>query len=961
MSASRWQRANDLFHAALERDSHARDAFLRDACGTDRALYDDVVSLIAADDVAGDAPIERLGEEMAADWAAAGTDRVSLVGQRIDRYQVIADLGSGGMGHVYRATDTVLGRDVALKVLHAALHADVDFRRRLEREARAASSLNHPNIVTVYEIGQAGTIDFVASELVDGVTLRERLAGGPLAVREIVDIGSQIAAALTTAHGAGIVHRDIKPENVMIRRDGIVKVVDFGLAKRSGRDRSTGNPPTGFQLTQPGVVAGTACYMSPEQALGEDLDHRSDLFSVGILLYEMATGQRPYGGASDAAMYDALLHHAPAAPTAVRDGLTVELDLVIGRALEKERELRYQSAADLAADLKRVQRPSTAAALAAAQPPRSRRAHPWRTAAIAALLLSLVLAVALVVRRGPVADAPTTRFSVLPPANTGFTPLGLESQAVPISVSPDGRRLLFRANKPGDRGQLWLRSIDSLEATPIEDTDGAGYPIWSPDSQSIAFIVDGALKRKDLAGGPARTLVQINIARGATWSRDNVILYGTMSGGLLRVPAAGGEAIQVTTPDPTHGEQWHRFPHFLPDGQHFLYLANSGGTRSLFVGSLDGPVKKRLLDTNARALFAEPGYLFFIGNDGALMARAFDVDRLELEGDAVQIADKVAVSSTLDASFAVGGGTLAYAQWTVEPSQLIWFDRSGQPGGTVGSAGQHLGLRLSPDGTTVAVTRLDPTVDTHDIWMIDVGRGTESRFTFNPFIDVSPVWSPDGARTVFTVGTGSGFQMFQRAAGGGADAVPLFASDEAPHADDWNTDGLSIVYSTNPTAQNSNLKLLRLSDLHSTTLVATPYSEYQGRISPDGRWLAYTSDESGRPEIYLRPFPNGTSSTVISIGGGSEAAWRRDGKELFYLAPTGALMSVSFTSDAGKSGPPTELFRTRAPTDRQRNNSSYAATADGKRFLILTKVGDAPRAAVTVMLNWLKVVRPPDR
>src|SRR5262245_32287927 len=377
MSGDRWQRVNDLFHAALDREGAARETFLHEACGSDDALYEDVVSLIAADSAAPAVPLEQLGEHAAADWAS-GQERVSLVGQRVERYQVVAHLGSGGVGDVYRATDTVLRRDVALKVLAPALHVDVDFRRRLEKEARAASSLNHPNIVTVYEIGQAGTIDFVASEFVDGATLRTRLAAGPLSVRAIVDIGSQIAAALATAHAEGIVHRDIKPENVMIRRDGIVKVVDFGLAKRTGPLAAAESMSASAVLTEAGLVAGTACYMSPEQALSEAIDQRSDLFSVGILLYEMATGQRPFGGASDGAMFDALLHSSPAAPTSLRGELPANLDLVIGRALEKDRDLRYQSAADLGADLKRLQRTSSPAPLATRTPNPERIPSPDR-------------------------------------------------------------------------------------------------------------------------------------------------------------------------------------------------------------------------------------------------------------------------------------------------------------------------------------------------------------------------------------------------------------------------------------------------------------------------------------------------------------------------------------------------------------------------------------------------------
>ena len=956
MSDVRWQRVDGLFHAALARDAGERETFLRDACGEDAALYADVVSLIAADEATPNVALERLGEEIAADWAA-GTEPASLVGQRVDRYQVVAHLGSGGMGDVYRATDTLLGRDVALKVLTPALHADSDFRRRLEKEARAASSLNHPNIVTVYEIGQAGTIDFVASELVDGETLRVRLATGPLPIRELVDIGGQIAAALSTAHGAGIVHRDIKPENVMIRRDGIVKVVDFGLAKRTGPRAATEQASIWHALTQTGVVAGTACYMSPEQALGEHIDQRSDLFSVGILLYEMATGQRPFGGASDAAMYNALLHAAPPAPTSVRNELPVDLDLVIGRALEKERELRYQSAADLAADLKRLQRPSSSAPLAGVQPREPRRARAWRTAAIAALLLASVLAVALVVRR-PLVDSPTTRFIVGPPPNAMFTLTGLAPPAMTVSVSPDGRQVLYLANQPGARGRLWMRSIDAVDATPIDDTDGATYPFWSPDSRSIAFFVDGTLKRKELAGGTPRTLAENTNARGGTWSRDGVILFGTAERGISRVPAGGGTASPVTTPDVAHGESWHRFPQFLPDGRHFVYLARTGDSRTVFAGSLDQGLKKRLVDTNVRAAYAEPGYLFFVAGEGALMARPFDVSRLELTGEAVQLASQVALSSALDASFGVGGATLAYSERTAATSQLTWFDRSGQTIGTIGTAGQNLGVRLSPDGNTAAVTRSDPKLNMPDIWLLDVPRGAESRFTFNPWLDMSPVWSPDGARVVFSSSRKVRFQAFQRAAAGGAEESPLFTSEDSVYPDDWSPDGQFIVYSTNPPGRNADLKLLHVSDLRSTTLLASPFSEYQGRISPDGRWLAYTSDETGRPEIYLRPFPAGTSSVVISIGGGSEASWRRDGKELFYLAPDGGLMSVGLTaSDVVTAGRPSELFRTHVPGDRHRNGTSYAATADGRRFLVATAVGDPPQAAVTVILNWVKAVQ----
>jgi eukaryotic-like serine/threonine-protein kinase len=963
MSGERWQRVNELFHAALEREGPDREAFLRDACAEDDGLYAEVVSLIAADAAVPAYALEQLGEDIAADWAA-GEARVSLVGRRIDRYHIVAHLGSGGMGDVYRATDTVLGRDVALKVLAPAFHADLDFRRRLEREARAASSLNHPNIVTVYEIGQSGPIDFVASELVDGVTLRQRLAAGPLPVRELIDIGSQVAAALSTAHGDGIVHRDIKPENVMIRRDGIVKVVDFGLAKRTGPRAEPELGSAAVVLTQAGVVAGTACYMSPEQALGEPLDHRSDLFSVGILLYEMATGQRPFTGPSDAAMYEALLHAGPPALTSLRDGLPAGLDLIVGRALEKERELRYQSAADLAADLKRLQRSSSTAPLAARTPTpdaRIRRAglRSWQTAAIAVFLLAVVFVAALLLRR-PSEDAATTRFVVGPPPNAVFTPMGRGPTGIAVSVSPDGRHMLFIADESGGRGRIWMRSIDAVEARPIDDTEGASFPFWSPDGRSIAFYVGPVLKRKEIAGGPSRKLADVVAPRGGTWSREDVILFGSGAGGIFRVPAGGGTPSSVTTPDVTRGESCHRYPQFLPDGRHFLYLVGSGDTRTLFVGSLDQRVKKRLLDTTARAVYAEPGYVFFVGDAAALMARPFDPGRLELTGEEIRVGRQVAIATTLNVSFDVGGATLAYSEPTAEASQLTWFDRNGRSVGTIGPAGRYLGVRLSPDGTTAAVSRVDPATNQSKIWLVDLRRGVESRFTFGPSFDSSPVWSPDGSHVLFASATASGpqLQVFQRSAAGGPEASRLFTTNESVLPEDWSPDGQLIVYANDQPAVSNRMKLLRTRDLQSTALVASGFGEYGARISPDGHWLAYTSEESGRPEIYLRPFPAGTSSTAVSIGGGSEPSWRRDGRELFYRAPNGAVMSVPITLGAKvNAGKPSELFRARVPGNRSRHGISYATTADGQRFLVAVVIGEPAPPAITVVRNWVHAVQ----
>ena len=701
MTDPRWERAVELFHSALERAPDERAAFLRDACGTDESLYETVLALVAADRRADDDPLERIAEAAAADMMTAHNP-TALVGQQIARYQVISHLGSGGMGDVFRASDPALGRDVALKLLAPRFQADGDFRYRLEKEARAASSLNHPNIVTIYEIGRSDGYEFVASELVDGETLRDVIRRGPVPARSLSEIGGQVAAGLAAAHEAGIVHRDIKPENIMVRRDGLVKVVDFGLAKSAAVRQ--GDPSALTRVTAAArTVAGTACYMSPEQALGRTVDHRSDLFAVGIVLYEMATGVRPFTGPSDVAMYDALLHASAAAPSALRRDLPPAVDAVIGRALEKDRELRYQSAADLGADLKRLQRPLSAAPLVLPAMPALRAARWWMPAAIAAGVIAIALAA--VRRPAPVPMLPT-RFTIAPPPRTEFTLTGTVVPSVTVTVSPDGRRVVFLANEPNAPGRLWVRSLDAIDAVPLDDTENATLPFWSPDGNSVAFFVESALRVKSLAGGASRTIATTERGRGGSWNGAGVIVFGTAEGPIYRVSSAGGIPSRVTTLDRARGESWHRFPEFLPDGSHFLYLARAGEARTLCVGSLDGGTTERLFPTEVRASYAEPGYILFVER-GALLARNFDPGRLKLSGEPAHLAPSVATSTALDASFAVSStGTLAYAARMSARSQLTWFDRSGQKLGTMPAAADYLAVRLSPDDKTVAVAKV---------------------------------------------------------------------------------------------------------------------------------------------------------------------------------------------------------------------------------------------------------------
>ena len=953
---SRWSQIVELFHAALDRLPTERDAFLRDACGSDGTLRAEVASLLRADEEAADVALEDLGPRAARSWT--GDDQSpSLVGQRLDRYTIVAHLGSGGMGEVYRASDDALGRSVALKVLRRrVLHAP-GLRGRLADEARAASALNHPNIVTVYEIGHHGPVDFIASELVDGETLGTRLARqGALPLRELVDIAVQIAAALGAAHEAGIVHRDVKPDNVMLRPDGLVKVVDFGLAKIVRRDPATTGAPS--TMTQVRGVAGTLCYMSPEHSLGERLDHRTDLFSLGVVLYEMATGRRPFDGASEAAIYEALLHHAPPAPGTVRATLPPQLDLVVGRALEKDRELRYQSAADLAADLKRLHRPS----FSGERPALTARRRPspwlWQGATALAVAVSGWLGATLWFREAP-APGPDVQFTVGPPSGSEFALTGTMVPALTLTVSPDGRRLVYLAGPRGERPRLWLRALGSLDAVPLAGTEGATYPFWAPDGQNLAFFAGTSLKRIDLNGGAPRTLASGLEGRGGTWGANGTILVGQAEGPIVRVPSAGGSPTAVTALDAGQREVWHRFPQLLPDGRTVLYLVRSGnGARAAYVSSIDGRTKTKIVETDVRAAYAAPGHLLYL-SEGQLMARRFDVARLALAGDPAQVGAAVATSSAQDASFAVSEtGVLVYAPRMRAPTRLTRYDRGGRQTGVVGEVQEYLGLRRSPDGRTLVVTRADASSGP-DLWVLDVARGVSSRFTFDPWIDIAPVWSPDGATIVFASSRLGRFQLFRRPAAGGPGETHVLSSPASMYPDDWSPDGRFVVYTTDAEPSHYDLALLRVDDLRVTPLLATPFDETQGRVSPDGRWLAYTSTATGRSEVHVRAFPSGSIDLQLSNHGGSEPAWRGDGRELFYLTDDGRLVAVAVDGSGLRfdAGPPRVLFRTGTTRPRVPYTTRYAAAADGQQFVVNLPEGEPAPMAITVRLDWRHALR----
>jgi len=972
MGLDRWEQIERLYHAALEREPGARESFLDEACADDEALRREVAGLLACD-VPGDSFIQSPAIEIAARAIAAETHIEAsskpmmshIAGSQIGAYQLLEPLGRGGMGEVYLALDTRLGRKVAVKLLLAEFTTDKDRLRRFEQEARAASALNHPNIITIHEIGKTDSIHYIVTEYVEGETLRQRLASAPqigMKLSETIGLAAQIAAALAAAHGAGIIHRDIKPENVMVRRDGIVKVLDFGLAKLtepSSPAFSTQAATLARNRTDTGVVMGTPRYMAPEQARGEKVDARTDIFSLGVVLYEMLAGRAPFIGGTASDCIAAILREEPPELSETNQKVTPQLEKIVRRCLEKRPEQRFQSASDLCFALEALSTPAggkmeTAGALSV----RKRERLAWL--ASVALLLGMLGFGWTYFTPQPVSDLRVFKTSILPPENSSFGQ---------IAVSPDGRLLAFTA-ATGDNVQLWVRPLDSTEAKPLAGTQRATLPFWSPDSRFIGFFADGLLKKMEVTGGPVQTLCELPYPFGGAWSRDGVILLGQGAGGLLRVSVTGGEVTQVIARDRSRQELFLRYPTFLPDGNHFLYSITSvlKETRGVYLGSLDSTFKQRLLDedTVIKYLAAVPGdtasgdgWLLF-GRDGVLLARPFDARRLEFTGEPVLISDKV--GSDLVAinyfTFSVSdNGVLVFDPSVMrQRRQYRWRDRRGQQFHSLDVTAGLFQLWLSPDEKRFVAERPDPQTSTNDLWLYDVSGGNAQRFTSDPAIDFYPVWAPDGSRIVWASHRdGRSLNLYQKAASLAGEDTLLLKSDYNKFPTDWSQDGRFIIYHQDDPMTKFDVWGLSVAgggEAKPFPLIRTEASEIAGTLSPDGRWLAYASDVSGRYEVWVQGFPGGGGKQQVSTGGGGSPRWRRDGRELFYYAADGKLMAMTVRSGKSfKVGPAVSLFEFRTGFV-QDFAPPYAVTDDGQRFLINAVVETKPNAPLTVVVNW---------
>ncbi len=887
-------------------------------------------------------------------------------GTRLGPYEIIAPLGAGGMGEVYRARDTRLGRDVAVKVLPSSYSDDKERLQRFEQEACAAGALNHPNILVIHHIDTYEGSPYIVSELLEGETLRDRLHGGALPQRKAIDYSLQVAHGLAAAHQKGIAHRDLKPENIFITNDGRVKILDFGLAKLTGSgdaDQSQTDIPTRRVNTDPGLVMGTIGYMSPEQLRGKPTDHRSDIFSFGAILYEMLSGKRAFRGESKAETMSAILREDPSELSETHKTINPALERVVQHCLEKNPEERFHSASDLAFAIQALSGSAAisgqmVAMAAQLERPKLGKYFPWIVAGIFALTSIILLPFAIPSFKHAPARANVTRSAILPPENTSFLALNL------FAVSPDGLRLAFIARDAKGQAMLWMRPLDALTAQPLAGTDGISTgspPFWSPDSRLIAFFAGGKLKTIDASGGPPQTVCDAPNGRGGTWNRDGVILFAPNPGGPIhRVSAAGGASTAVTKLDESRRQSTHRWPYFLPDGHHFIYRVGGTGATAqnenngIYLGLLESQEQRLILRADTSAAYAS-GHLLF-AREGTLMAQPFDEKSFQLIGDAFPLAEHLQFDVVITrAIFSVSeNGVLAFQSGAARgDSRLIWFDRSGKQTGQLGEPGFYFQPQFSPDGQKLAVASFDIRAGSADIWLYELARNVPTRFTFDPASDVAPIWSPDGSTIIFSSNRKGPYDIYQKAFTGAGSEEVLLESDETKTANSWSADGRFIVYTSADAKANTkeDLWILPLFGDHKPfPFLRTQFNESFAQFSTDGHWIAYVSDESGSNQVYIAPFPGPGGKWQASRAGGSEPRWRGDGKELFFLAPDNKLMAVDVNAkesilEIGNAQPLFEVHPNTAP------GTHYDVTHDGKRFLVAS-AGEGSSAPITLVVNW---------
>jgi serine/threonine protein kinase/Tol biopolymer transport system component len=949
-----WGQVESLFHEALQQPVGERDAWLRAACGSNVDLHRDVASLLANHrESAGTSP-----------WAIAAARLIKPIllepGQYVGHYQIVSFLAAGGMGEVYRSRDTKLKRDVALKVLPEAFARDPSQMVRFQREAEVLASLNHPNIAHIYGIEERALV----MEFVEGESLERSVS-----FEEAANIALQIADALEYAHERGVVHRDLKPANIRITPAGKVKLLDFGLARAFATESEfltgSGNSPApSAGGTEAGVILGTAAYMPPEQASGKQVDKRSDIWSYGVVLWELLTGKRLFDGETVSHTLANVLR-APIDFTSLPEETPRPIRALLERCLDRDVRSRLRDIGEARITLQKylanfsidIDRNDPRSA---ARDSFRRPVLAWSLAGV--LFVSTAVLVALTLMR-PAVSRLVSQFTVEAPPGTVFS-----NVYGAVAVSPDGRYLVFGAASGSERAPLWLRALDAREARPLPGTDGANVPFWSPDSKSVAFVSDNKLKRLDLQGGGSLNLCDVSGSQrnmGGAWNRDGVILFGGVAG-LRRVPASGGEPVLLTKTDASRAETGHGYPQFMPDGKHFLYFIQSGDASSegIYISSLDHPQQRvRIMKTNTKALYTRPimagsGYLLWLRNQ-TLWAQLFDDRRLRLQGDPVAVVQDIAVNSDSGrpAFWASDAGLLVFRTGGAVRAKMAWFSRDGKHIEGFPSAGDGAS-RLSPDGQRAVFSQPVGSARSN-LWLFEFSKSIFTRLTFGANVDSHPVWSPDGRQIAFSSDRSGIVQIYRKGIEGSGQEEELTGGFHNKRVTDWSRDGKYLLYSEESPKSRVDMWALPLGGERKPIVVLqTPSDELKAQFSPDGKWIAYESDESGAFEVYIRAFPSTTRKWQISNQGGTNPRWRADGRELFYLSPVYEMMAVTVRASgiSVQAETPGKLFRApifRSQSAAQSQTAPYDVAADGQRFLLVEpEDGQTGVPPLTVFVNW---------